>query len=267
MRDQVVLEINDLKKYYGEVKAVDGVTFDVESGEILVIIGSSGSGKSTVMRCIKSLTDVTSGNIIFDDRDITRLKGREKREIMRRIGMIFQSYNLVERLTVFQNVMHGRLGYLSAWDGIWGNYPEEDKLRALELLEKIGMEETIYKRAGELSGGQMQRVGIARAFMQNPTLLLCDEPIASLDPNTSHIIMNLIRDMSREAGIACIVNLHQVHIAKEYATRIIGIREGKIVFEGKPDELTDEQIEYIYDTSLEDLSLDTKKEEDIHAAS
>ncbi len=258
------LHIQNLKKYYGDVKAVDGVSFNVDPGELLVIIGSSGSGKSTIMRCIKLLVEVTEGKIHFEDKEITHLRGKEKRETMREIGMIFQNYNLVERLTVFQNVMHGRLGYVNTLDGVFGRYDEESKKKALKILTKIGMEETIYKRAGELSGGQMQRVGIARAFMQNPKLLLCDEPIASLDPNTSRIIMDLIRDLAKEAGIAAIVNLHQVHVAKEYATRIIGIKQGKLVFDGHPHDLTDEMIEQIYDSPIEELSLDLATEDRKH---
>ena len=169
--------------------------------------------------------------------------------------MIFQSFNLVYRLSVFQNVLHGRLGYMSTPNAVLGRYSEADKEKALELLRMIGLEGMLYKKAGELSGGQKQRVGIARALMQDPALLLCDEPIASLDPSSSKIIMDQIRDMARTRNIGCIVNLHQVDVAKTYADRIVGIHQGRVVFDGPPQELTNAMIETIYDAPIEELTV------------
>lgn len=243
------------KSYDTGSPAVEDVSFSVGKGEFVAIIGPSGAGKSTILRCINRIIEPTDGKIIFEGNDISSLKGKKIREFRRRIGMIFQHYNLVYRLTVMQNVMHGRLGYMSTFDGVLSRYSEEDKHKALELLAKVGLSQYMYKRAGELSGGQRQRVGIVRALMQEPSLLLCDEPIASLDPNSSKVIMDLVRRLTRESNITCIVNLHQVHVAMEYATRIIGVRQGRIVFDGPPSRLDTGTIEDIYGTPVENLML------------
>ncbi|SMC27032.1 phosphonate transport system ATP-binding protein [Clostridium acidisoli DSM 12555] len=254
-----VLMVNSIYKYFEKDKLVlNNVSFNVEKGEFVVIIGPSGAGKSTILRCINSLIKPSKGEIVLEDKVINQIKGGKIREVRRKIGMVFQNYNLVYRLTVMQNVMHGRLGYTSGISGIFGSYLEEDKRKAIELLDKVGLVNYMYKRASELSGGQKQRVGIVRALMQEPALLLCDEPIASLDPSSSKIIMDLIRDSVRERKIACIVNLHQVEVAKEYADRIIGIKNGEVVFDGVPSLLNDKIIENIYDTSIDNLML--KKE-------
>lgn len=251
-----VLDIKNLKKYYGNVKAVEDVSFSVKEGELVVIIGPSGAGKSTVLRCINRMIDATDGSILFEGKDIVGIRKEKDLKLLRRkIGMIFQSYNLVYRLSVFQNVLHGRLGYMSQADAVLGRYSEADKKKALDILEKIGLKNMIYKRAGELSGGQKQRVGIARALMQEPSLLLCDEPIASLDPSSSKIIMDQIYNMAKEHNIACLVNLHQVDVAKTYADRIVGIHRGKVVFDDTPDKLTDEMIEMIYETPIDKLTV------------
>ncbi|MCX7709168.1 MAG: phosphonate ABC transporter ATP-binding protein [Clostridia bacterium] len=250
------LIVEHLTKSYGPGSlAVDDVSFEVKQGEFVAIIGPSGAGKSTILRCINRMVEPSDGRILFEGNDISHVQGKKLRDARRRIGMIFQHYNLVYRLTVMQNVMHGRLGYMSTMDGILNRYKEEDKEKALKLLNKVGLLEYMYKRASELSGGQKQRVGIVRALMQEPSLLLCDEPIASLDPNSSKVIMDLIYELTKEWNISCIVNLHQVHVAKEYATRIIGIRQGKLVFDGPPSELTNVMIEEIYNTSMENLMI------------
>ena len=242
-----LLEISHLKKYYGPTKAVDDVGFNIENEEIVTIIGRSGAGKSTIMRCINRLVQNDGGRITFDGSEITNEMGKKALLQTRcQIGFIFQHYNLVYRLTVFQNVMHGVLGRISTFDGIIGRYPEESKEKAFEILRSIGMEDQAYKRAGELSGGQKQRVAIARALMQEPKLLLCDEPIASLDPITSKTIMELIVQQATQRGIACLINLHQVEFAKEYSTRIIGMRAGKLVYDDSPENLTTERISEIY---------------------
>lgn len=249
-----ILKIKNVsKKYSNGVQALKGVSFSVANGEFVAIIGPSGSGKSTVLRCINRLVEPSGGEVTVDGMDTARLAGQQLRRIRRKIGMIFQHYNLVNRLTVLQNVMHGRLGYMTTLDGALSRYREEDKQTAVRLLERIGLGQFLYNRVSELSGGQRQRVGIARALMQEPVLLLCDEPIASLDPGSSKVIMDLIRSFAREKNIACVVNLHQVDVAMEYATRIIGIREGTVRYDGPPAKLSREKIEEIYGTSIENL--------------
>jgi len=263
MKNNTLLEIKNLKKYYSPViKAVDDVSFVIKNKEIVTIIGRSGAGKSTIMRCINRLVVNNGGSIVFDGVEINNTMN--KKELLKtrcKIGFIFQHFNLVYRLTVFQNVMHGRLGQVSTIDGILGKYLEEDKQKAYEILKSIGLEDQIYKRAGELSGGQKQRVAIARALMQEPRLLLCDEPIASLDPVTSRTIMELIVSQAKQRGIACLINLHQVEFAREYSTRILGMRAGKLVFDGDPDRLTDRAINDIYGSAydtIDDLYEDDK---------
>jgi len=247
-----LLEVKNLKKYYGATKAVDDVSFSIQNKEIVTIIGRSGAGKSTIMRCINRLVASNGGSIHFDGVDVSnQMDKKSLRDTRCKIGFIFQHFNLVNRLTVFQNVMHGRLGHVSMIDGILGHYKEEDKEQAFAILQSIGLENQIYQRAGELSGGQKQRVAIARALMQEPQLLLCDEPIASLDPVTSRTIMELIVDQATQRGIACLINLHQVDFAKEYSTRIIGMRAGKLVYDDTPERLSNEKIDDIYGASRE----------------
>ena len=261
-----ILELVHLKKYYGQTKAVEDVSFHVDACEVVAIIGPSGAGKSTVLRCINRMIEPTGGSILFDGQDMAKLqKEKELKTARRKIGMIFQSFNLVYRLSVFQNVLHGRLGYMSAPNAVMGRYSEEDKHKAVQLLNMIGLKDMIYKKAGELSGGQKQRVGIARALMQDPTLLLCDEPIASLDPSSSRVIMNQIQEMAKTRNIACIVNLHQVDVAMAYADRIIGIHQGRIVFDDVPDKLTASMIETIYDAPIDKLTIGLEEGVALHA--
>lgn len=239
------------KCFTNGVKALSDINLSINKGEFISVIGPSGAGKSTFLRSINSLVDITAGNIYLDGENISSKKGKELKKVRRRIGMIFQNYNLVYRLSVIQNVLHGRLGYMSGIKGMLGIYSEEDKYQAVQLLNEIGMGDFIYTRASELSGGQKQRVGIARAIMQNPQVLLCDEPIASLDPSSSKTIMDMLYEMTQKRNIVCIVNLHQVEVAKKYSNRIIGVSKGSIVFDGKPSELTDEAIKKIYGTIIE----------------
>jgi phosphonate transport system ATP-binding protein len=249
-----ILKVDNVnKRYPNGVQALKGVSFEVAKGEFVAIIGPSGSGKSTVLRCINRLVEPSGGAVCVEGVDTAHLKGRDLRRVRRKIGMIFQHYNLVHRLTVLQNVMHGRLGYMSTLSGALSRYDEQDKQSAVRLLERIGLGPFMYNRVSELSGGQRQRVGIARALMQDPVILLCDEPIASLDPGSSKIIMDLIKTFAMEKNIACVVNLHQVDVAIEYATRIIGIREGLICYDGPPAGLAREKIEEIYGTSIDNL--------------
>jgi len=251
--NNTLLSIKNLKKSFGSTNAVDDVSFDVTNKEIITIIGRSGAGKSTIMRCVNGIVANDGGQINFDGIEIkNKMSTKILREARSKIGFVFQHYNLVYRLTVFQNVMHGRLGHMSTLDATLGRYSEKEKEKAFEILHSLGLEDQIYKRAGDLSGGQKQRVGIARALMQEPSLLMCDEPIASLDPVTSRVIMDIIVDQAKQRGIACLINLHQVDVAKEYSTRIIGMKAGKLVFDGSPDKLSNEKIREVYDAQGSD---------------
>ena len=243
------------KNYPNGVHALKNVSFQVAEGEFISVIGPSGSGKSTLLRAINRLIPISSGSVWLDGEEVSRQRGRSLRQLRCKVGMIFQNYNLVYSLSVLQNVLHGRLGYMSGVKGVFGLYSEEDKREGLELLKELGLEGFCYNRAADLSGGQKQRVGIARAIIQKPKLLLCDEPIASLDPSSAKTIMDLLYDMTRRRRIACIVNLHQLDVALTYSTRIIGLCRGEIVFDGTPQELTDADIERIYGTSRENLML------------
>jgi len=252
----VVMSVRDVVKTYPNgTQALRGVSFDIHRGEFVVVIGPSGSGKSTLMRSLNKLVDVTSGTIEIEGADITRTRGRALRLLRRRVAMVFQHYNLVYRLSTLQNVLHGRLGHMSGLAGLAGRYSEADKLKAIELLDEIELGDHLYNRAAELSGGQKQRVGIARAIMQDPSVLLCDEPIASLDPSMSKIIMDTIFTMAMKHGITAVVNLHQIDVALRYATRIIGLHQGEVVFDGPPAALTTAMIEKIYNTSIAELMI------------
>lgn len=251
-----ILKFDKVSKYYPNgVHALNQVSLEVMEGEFVSVIGPSGSGKSTLLRAINRLIPISGGTVWLDGQAVSELHGKKLREQRRKVGMIFQNYNLVYSLSVLQNVLHGRLGYMNGWKGVFGIYSEPDKRKALDLLKELGLEQFSYNRASDLSGGQKQRVGIARAIMQNPKLLLCDEPIASLDPSSAKTIMELLHDMTQKRNIACIVNLHQLDVALKYSTRIIGLSKGEIVFDGTPDQLTDEMIEKIYGTSRENLMI------------
>jgi len=252
-----ILEFKNVSKTYNNVtKALTDVSFSIEKGEFVTIIGPSGSGKSTLLRCVNRLVDATQGSIIFDGHDINKADKKEIREIRKKTGMIFQHYNLVNRLSVIENVLHGRLGHKSAINGAAGFYTEKEKENAFEILEKLGLSEQAYKRCDELSGGQKQRVGIARSLMQKPKLILCDEPIASLDPSSSKIIMDHLRNINETMKITCICNLHQVDVALRYSKRIIGITLGNIVYDGPPENLTKSKIYEIYQSDEGELITD-----------
>ena len=237
---------NVSKKYNNGTNALKNISFDVEKGEFISIIGPSGSGKSTLLRSMNKMIDISQGSILFEDKNIENLKKTQIELVRREIGMIFQSYNLVERLTVIENVLHGRLGYKSIIAAILGIYSEEEKKEAFSFLERVNMTKHAYQKCSELSGGQKQRVGIARAIMQKPKLLLCDEPIASLDPKTAENIMDYLKKIVTELKITCIVNLHQVDIAKKYSDRIIALNKGEKIFDDKAEKLTEKIVEFIY---------------------
>lgn len=251
-----LLSIKDLVKVYGKsTRALNGISIDFYPGEFIVVIGPSGAGKSTFIRCINRLIDPTEGNLIFDGDNLEKASGGKLRKERSKIGMIFQHYNLIGRTNVIKNVLHGRLHDTPLYKSIFGLFKHEDKKEAVELLEKVGLKDQIYKRANELSGGQMQRVGICRALLQRPKLLLADEPIASLDPMSANIVMEQLHDISKEKQLTCIVNLHQVDYAKKFASRIVGIKNGKVVFDGKPVELTDEMVRSIYEGKESQITL------------
>ncbi|WP_080844168.1 phosphonate ABC transporter ATP-binding protein [Cytobacillus gottheilii] len=252
-----LLEVKNISKHFGkDTKALSDVSFSVQEGEFVSIIGPSGAGKSTLLRCINRMVDPTSGEVLFEDANLVELKKKELKMTRTKIGMIFQHYNLVNRLSVIENTLHGVLGKKSVIAGALGLYNQQEKERAVELLKILGLEDHIYKRADQLSGGQKQRVGIARALIQDPHMMLCDEPIASLDPNSAKIIMDHLQNISRTMGITVLVNLHQVDVALKYSDKIIGVNGGKVVFNGVPEEITKEDIQRIYGSEAEDLIFD-----------
>lgn len=246
------------KTYDNVTKALQDVSFSIEEGEFVSIIGPSGAGKSTLLRCVNRLVDASQGAIFFDGQNVTTADKKQLREIRIKTAMIFQHYNLVDRLSVVENVLHGRLGQKSTLSGVVGQYTEEEKAEAFRILAEMGLAETAYKRCDELSGGQKQRVGIARALMQHPKLILCDEPIASLDPKSSKVIMDHLKAINQNQKITCLVNLHQVDVARKYSERIIGVTAGRIVYDGPTANLTQDVIHEIYQSSEHDLITDVQ---------
>jgi len=255
MNDHLVVE--HLTKVYarGEVLALDDVSFSVQRGEFLVIIGLSGSGKSTLLRCINRLIEPTAGRVIFDGIDVTAASARELREVRKRMPMIFQQFNLVKRSSVLTNVLSGRLGYISPWLTAVRRFPRNDIQAALANLERVGIPEQAYKRADELSGGQQQRVGIARALMQGPQLLMADEPVASLDPATANSIFRYLEEINHQEGVTVLCSLHFLSLARRYGSRILALKDGKIVFEGLPSEIDEIRFKEIYGEDAEEVEI------------
>lgn len=242
-----MLQLTELKKQYatGEL-ALKGVTLEIPRGQVLALIGPSGAGKSTLIRCINRLVQPTSGNVRLNDQELTKLSSRALRRARRKIGMIFQEYALVERLTVMENVLSGRLGYVGFWRSYFRKFSSADVQEAYRLLDRVGLKHMADKRADELSGGQRQRVGICRALIQDPDLLLVDEPTASLDPKTSRQIMRLIQELCIERGLTAIINIHDVFLAQMFSQRIVGLELGTVVYDGEPDGLSPEVLTRIY---------------------
>ena len=244
---EFMLRLKDLKKQYrtGD-EALKGVTLEVPNGQVMALIGPSGAGKSTLIRCVNRLVEPTSGKVYLGDLELTQLSRWRLRQARQRMGMIFQEYALVERLTVMENILSGRLGYVGFWRSWLRRFPRDDVHEAYRLLDRVGMMHMADKRADELSGGQRQRVGICRALIQNPDLLLVDEPTASLDPKTSRQIMRLINELCDERGLAAIINIHDVMLAQMFSQRIVGLEQGSIVYDGPPEDMTPEVLTRIY---------------------
>jgi phosphonate transport system ATP-binding protein len=242
-----MLEIKNLTKVYADgTKALNGVSFTVKEGEFLVIIGLSGSGKSTLLRCINRLIEPTSGQIIFNGVEIVSASPAQLRRIRRDIGMIFQQFNLIKRSSVMRNVLAGRLGYVNPWLSLLGIFPKEERERAVQALKTVGILDKANNRADALSGGQQQRVGIARALMQEPKMLLADEPVSALDPATSHSVMKYIERINKDNGVTVLCSLHFLSLARTYATRIIALKDGNMMFDGPPTEIDNQRFKEIY---------------------
>jgi phosphonate transport system ATP-binding protein len=245
-----MLEVRNLTKVYDDgTVALKNVSFEVRDGEFLIIIGLSGSGKSTLLRCINRLIEPTEGEVIWDGVNVTVAEAEELRAIRRQIGMIFQQFNLVKRSSVLNNVLSGRLGYMNPWSSLLYRFSAEDLQRAHKALERVGIPEQAHKRADDLSGGQQQRVGIARALMQEPKIILADEPVASLDPVLAVSILGHLQQLNQEDGISVLCSLHYLDLVKIYATRVIGLRAGEIVYRGTREQIrrmTDAEFKEIY---------------------
>src|SRR6266496_1052808 len=242
-----MLKVENLTKVYPNgTQALKNVSFEVKDGEFLAVIGLSGSGKSTLLRCINRLIEPTSGKIYWNDDDITAASGADIRKVRRQIGMIFQQFNLVKRSSVLTNVLSGRLGSVSPWQSMIGRFPPEEYSRALGNLQRVGIPEKAHQRSDTLSGGQQQRVAIARALMQDPILMLADEPVASLDPATSHSVMKYLEEINQQDGITVLCNLHFLSLARRYATRVIALKGGQIVFDGLPADIDEQRFREIY---------------------
>jgi phosphonate transport system ATP-binding protein len=251
-----------VKTYKTGDQALQAVDMDIPEGQVLALIGPSGAGKSTLIRCINRLVEPTSGKVYLGDIELTGLSSGSLRRERRRMGMIFQEYALVERLTVMENVLSGRLGYVGFWRSFLRRFPQSDVDEAFRLLDRVGLAHMADKRADELSGGQRQRVGICRALIQNPALLLVDEPTASLDPKTSRQIMRLICELCKERGLAAIINIHDVALAQMFVQRVIGLRLGAIEFDGPPEGLTPDVLTTIYGEEDWEATIESVDEED-----
>lgn len=251
-----MLKIEGLSKVYDDgCRALDNVNLEIAEGEFVVLIGLSGSGKSTLLRCINRLIDPTEGRVLLDGRDTAHARGRELRAIRRETGMIFQQFNLVKRSTVLRNVLAGRLGYETGLRSLVGLWPRATVRAAYAALERVGIREKARNRATALSGGQQQRVAIARALMQEPKVILADEPVASLDPATSDSVMRYLGELNQRDGLTVVCSLHFLSLARKYGTRIVALRDGRVQFDGKPDEIDDARFREIYGEDAEEVEI------------
>lgn len=252
-----MFKVENLNKVYPNgTHALRDVSFDVRKGEFLVVIGLSGSGKSTMLRCLNRLHEPTTGRILFEGEDVTHVKGKTLRNARSRIGMIFQHFNLIPRRTVLTNVLSGTLARTGVLNSILGIYSDEDKKKAMDYIRIVGLEGKENSRADNLSGGQQQRVAIARALMQNPKVLLCDEPVASLDPATSHSVMQYLKKVNEELGVTIICNLHFLSLVRQYASRVIALKQGKLIYEGKPLDIDENWFKTIYGEEAVEVTID-----------
>ena len=243
---QPMIAVRGLSKTYaGGVRALADINIEVAAGEFLVILGPSGAGKSTLLRCINRLVDPSAGEVLHNGRPVNGNRS-ELRAVRRQFGMVFQQFNLVKRLSVLTNVLTGRLGYHALWRSLAYSFPEADKRIAIECLARVAMDHKAFQRADTLSGGEQQRVAIARALAQQPTVILADEPVASLDPKIARQVLGYLREAARDLGITVLCNLHQVDYAKEFSERVVGMSRGSVVFEGPPAQLTDDILHRIY---------------------
>ncbi len=257
-----VIEFKDVSLVYPNgFQGLKNINLKIEKGEFVVIVGMSGAGKSTLIRSINRMVQPTSGQLIVNDQDITKLKDRQLRKLRTNVGMIFQSYNIVKRMSVLRNVLAGRLGHTGTLRSILGFFPQHDLQLAMRNLERVGIDSKAYQRASNLSGGQQQRISIARVLTQEPSVILADEPVASLDPPTSHKVMKDLKKVSKEDGLTTIVNLHFIDMAMEYADRIIGLRDGELVFDGPISEVTPETFVEIYGRPIKEDDLLGKDDE------
>jgi phosphonate transport system ATP-binding protein len=251
-----MLEIKNLqKKYNSGTHALKGINLKVEQGEFLILLGLSGSGKSTLLRCLNRLIEPTSGEIIFFDADVTKANPNNLRKIRRQIGMVFQQFNLIKNLSVLTNVLTGKLGYKSLISSIFIRAEKEDVALAEANLKRVGLLEFKDKKVKNLSGGQQQRVAIARALMQNPKLILADEPVASLDPATADSVMRYLGELNKNDGISVICSLHFLSLARKYGTRVVALKDGNIVFDGSPNEIDERKFQDIYGEDAEEVEI------------
>lgn len=252
-----LLAVRHLSKTYPNgTRALQDVSFEVNKGEFLVVIGLSGSGKSTLLRCINRLHDPTSGSVVFQGQNISTVKGRALRHARARIGMIFQHFNLIPRRTVLTNVLSGKLAKTGIFTSVFGLYSKADKQKAMDYIRIVNLTGKENVRADNLSGGQQQRVAIARALMQGPEILLADEPVASLDPATSHSVMQYLKKVNEELGVTVICNLHFLSLVRQYASRVIALKDGKLIYEGKPSDINEEWFQTIYGEDAVEVTID-----------
>jgi len=248
-----MIKFEHVDKVYGNgTKALDDVNLEIKQGEFVAVIGLSGAGKSTLIRTVNKMIDITAGKLTVNDIDVSTLKGKELRKFRRKIGMVFQSFNLVNRTSVINNVLSARVADMSLFRTIFGLFSKQDKTEALEALDKVGILDKAYSRADQLSGGQQQRVALARTLAQNPEIILADEPVASLDPVMADVVMEDFKRINKDMNITIVINIHHVDLALQYADRVIGIRAGKVVYDGPVDKIDKDTLKHIYGRDLTD---------------